>query len=163
MKLFTSLILAGAAVFSIFMVVATLMMMPGQMAKDRVYSEQFHQVAKVADGYFLKTGQLPDDATFGRLIGRGEGDSLSLSASVGEACEHFTKGKNDRFVLSLWRGQWSECFSYPSGRTTLMPSWWEQILGFGSQLAFLALVAAGALYGLVRIWRRGPRSVTNAA
>lgn len=163
MKTFASLILGGVAALSICMIVGTLMMLPRQGAKDRTYAEQFQQAAKVADAYFLRNGQLPDDATFGRLVGRGEGDSLSLSASAGEACEHFTKGKNDRFVLSRWRGEWAECFSYPSGRTTLMPSWRDQVLGFGPELAFFALVAAGALFGSVRIWRHGARSMANAA
>lgn len=162
MKPFASLILGGVAALSIFMIASTLMMLPRQAAKDRTYSAQFQHAAKVADGYYLKTGRLPDDATFGRLVGRGEGDSLSLSASAGDACDHFNKGNNDRFVLSLWRGEWTECFSYPSGRTTLMPSWRDQILGFGPQLAFFALVAAGALFGLARTWRNGARSTANA-
>ena len=163
MRMFASLILGGVAALSILMAVATLMMLPGQRAKDTAYSQQFQQAAKIADGYFRETGQLPDDATFGRLIGRAEGESLSLAASAGDACENFSKGENDHFVLSLWRGEWTECFSYPSGRTTLLPSWREQFLGFGPQFALFGLVAAGALWGLMRLWRNGSRSLANAA
>lgn len=163
MRMFASLMLGGVAALSIFMAVAMLMMLPAQRAKDRVYAQEFQQAAQIADGYFRETGQLPDDATFGRLVGRAEGESLSLAASAGDACESFTKGENDRFVLSLWRGEWTECFSYPSGRTTLLPSWREQFLGFGLQFALLGLVAAGALWGLRRLWRNRSRVLANAA
>lgn len=162
MRTFASLILGGVAALSIVMLVGTLML-PSQRAKDEAYSQQFQQAAKIADGYFLETGKLPDDATFGRLVGRPEGSSLSLAPSASEACEHFSKGKTDHFVLSLWRGEWTECFSYPSGRTTLLPSWREQFLGFGSQLAMYGIVAAGALWGMTRLWKRGSRPIANAA
>ena len=162
MRTFASLILGGVAALSIFMLVDTLMMLPSQRAKDWAYSQQFQQAAKIADGYFLETGKLPDDATFGRLVGRPEGSSLSLAPSAGEACGQFTKGKNDRCVLSLWRGEWTECFSYPSGRTTLLPSWREQFLGFGSQLAIYGFVAAAALWGMARLWKRGSLPIAKA-
>ena len=157
MKMFASLILGGVAALSIAMVVAILAMLPSQQTKDRAYVQSFLHAAVIADQYFVKNGQLPDDATFGRLVGRVEGESLSLEPHAGRACEHFTESKGDRFVISFWRGEWTECFSYPSGRTTLLPSWRDQVIGFGPQLALLGLVAAGALFGLARIWRFGAR------
>ena len=136
-------------------------MLPIQGEKEKIYFRQFEQAAKIVDSYSRENGTLPDDPTFGRLVGRPDGMGFFLTPSSEGSCEGFTTGQADRFVLSLWRGDWFECFAYPSGRTTLSLSWWDQLRGFGPQLAVLCLLATLALWTMARLWKASSRQSTN--
>ncbi|WP_156398321.1 hypothetical protein [Caulobacter sp. Root1455] len=161
MKVLASIILGAAAALSVWVLVGMLKMLPIQGEKDQAYFRQFEQAAKIVDSYSRENGKLPDDPTFGRLVGRPDGMGFFLTPSSDGSCEGFTKGETDRFVLSLWRGEWSECFAYPSERTTLALSRWDQLRGFGPQLVVLCLLAAVALWAMAWLWKASFRHNTN--
>ena len=114
--------------------------LPEQAAEDRAYYERF----KAAASYLDQHGRLPSD--------------LTVTTEPALDCDpSFTKVESDRFVLSFWRGEWSECYAHPSGRTTL-PLTVSGYLrnGLGLQLAIYWLIAIAAGWGAFRLWKGRP-------
>ena len=123
--------------------------LPAQAAEDRTYYEQF----RTAAAYIDRGGKLPAAEELRRL------DSVTTGPSIGPSltttplgCDSsFTKAPTDRLVLSFWRGEWSECYAYPSGRTTLPRSVKAYLLsGLGVDLAIYWLIATVAVWGAIR-------------
>jgi len=152
------LLLATSVAFTLFTIEVPLML-PSQAADDRVYYNQFKQVAAFVD----KTGHLP---TPHQLLSWGwPSVNPAISVAVSPAgCEGaFEKQESDRFVLSFWRGEWFECYAYPSGKTSLPMSVSAYLLsGLGFELGLSALVAGAAGYGALRLLR-GNRRVAKMA
>jgi hypothetical protein len=74
----------------------------------------------------------------------------------------FKQAASDRFVLSFWRGEWSECYGHPSGRTTLPLTVSDYLLsGLGVDLAIYWLIALAAGWGAIRLWRGQPSPASN--
>lgn len=125
--------------------------LPSQAAKDRVYYEQF----RTAAAYINKTGTLPSDGVLRKLESAVAGPSIwnSLNAETPFDCDpSFKKAKEDRLIMSFWRGEWSECYAYPSGRTTLVMSVPAYLLkGAGIELAIYWFIAAAAIRGAIRV------------
>lgn len=114
--------------------------LPAQAAKDRAYYEQF----KAAASYLDQHGRLPPD-------------SIITTDPALDCDPSFTKAESDRFVLSFWRGEWSECYGHPSGRTTL-PLTVSGYLrsGLGLELVTYWLIAIAAGWSAFRLWRAKP-------
>jgi hypothetical protein len=123
--------------FFVFVGVAMLLTLPAQVAEDRAYYEQF----KAAASYRDQHGRLPPDST--------------VTTNPALDCEpSFAKAKSDRFVLSFWRGEWSECYAHPSGRTTLPANVWGYLRGgLGLNLVLSWLIAIAAAWGAFRLRR----------
>ena len=125
------------------------LMLPAQAAKDRAYYEQF----KTAAAYAVKNGKMPAGAAPEQLESATSGPSIwsSRTTTPLDCGPSFRKAPTDRFVLSIWRGEWSECYAYPSGRTTLLMSVRAYLLsGLGVDLAIYWLVAMSAAWGANR-------------
>ena len=151
-RVMLSIILTIIAVFFVIAPVGMLTMLPDQAARDRVYYRAFSEAAELAEKHARDNGELPDSAALRRLTGDG---AFSISSSADDACGGFEKAEDDRFVLTWWRGEWNECFAYPSGETTLGLSVRGYILqGFGLQLALYGLIALGSIWLLRRLWKR---------
>jgi len=145
---------------AVFVVIGTtmLLMLPTQAAKDRVYYQQF----SVAAAYLSKNGKLPADETLRRMENATITPSIWSSLGTGTPLDcdpSFKEAPGDRLILSFWRGEWSECYAYPSGRTTLPMNVRAYLIqGLGIQLAIYWLIAAAAIWGA--IWFRPKRRVT---
>jgi hypothetical protein len=152
MRTFLCLLLGLVAVFFGLVGGTMPLMLPSQAAKDRAYYQQF----KTAAAYIDENGKLPANELGGR---RNTGDASLLirsSPEIPDDCDpSFKKAPADRLILSFWRGEWTECYAYPSGRTTLPMSTRAYLLsGLGLNLAIYWLLAASAACGA---WRLRPR------
>lgn len=149
MRLILCLLLGLIAVFFAFVGGTMPFILPSQAARDRAYYQQF----KVAAAYIDKNGNLPAS----ELGGWRGPDSTSVlirsSATIPEDCDpSFKKAAADRLILSFWRGEWTECYAYPSGRTTLPMSVRAYLIsGLGFNLVIYWLLAAGAGWGAFRL------------
>jgi hypothetical protein len=154
MRIIYSLLLSLLAVA--FGLIGTTMpfMLPSQAAKDRAYYQQFRAAAAHID----KTGQLPAIEFGGWRETAGTGVLITPSQAVPSDCDpSFKKAPADRLILSFWRGEWTECYAYPSGRTTLPMSVRAYLLsGVGTNLMIYWLLAIGAAWGAIR-FRPGRR------
>ena len=130
---------------------------PSQAAKDRAYYQQF----KIAAAYIDKNGQLPESEPGGWRNPVGDGPLIQSSPDISDDCDPaFKKAPADKRVLSFWRGEWTECYAYPSGRTTLPMSVEAYLFsGLGMNLIVYWLLAAVAAWGAIRL---RPRRGTSA-
>jgi hypothetical protein len=147
-----------------FIVVGTLFLwlavaLPGrlhQQAKDdRLYYQQFERAAGYAARYAEEhNGRLPSDESLQKL---GDSDDRGIWGSLSSSgpCDAgFEPAASDRFTLWFWRGEWSECFAYPSGRTTLPMSLMGYLqAGLGIQLAIYLALAIAAAFGAFLLLR----------
>ena len=129
-----------------------------QVAENRAYYQQF----KLAAGYLEAHGRLPSEAALRQSGTYMDGQTIwtSLTTTPRDCDAPFAKARSDRFVLGFWRGEWFECYAYPSGRSTMPMS----VLGYlrsglGVDLAAYWLIAIGAAGSAVLI-RRGRRART---
>ena len=155
LRVTASIILMIVAALLVIAPVGMLTMLPGQAARDRVLYQNFSEAAELAEQHARKNGELPDSDALRRLTGDGENTAFFIRASADGACEGFEKAEDDRFVLIRWRGDWNECFAYPSGETTLGLSVRGYILqGFGLGLALYGLIALGSIWLIRRLWKQ---------
>jgi len=135
----------------LFALVGTAMplMLPAQAARDRVYYQQFKAAAAVIDnGGQLRS--LEEQLKEGPKLG---GPIIQASTEKPIDCDpSFNMAKGDRLILHFWRGEWTECYSYPSGRTTLIMSVRDMYLSeLGVDMALYWLVAATAAWAAIRL------------
>lgn len=145
------LLLGAVAIF--FAMIGAMMpfQLPSQAEKNRAYYQEFRAAAAVID----RQGYLPLTEPAGwKAPSVRNGHLIRSSSTVPEDCDRsFTMAPEDRLTLSFWRGEWTECYAYPSGRTTLSMSLREYLLsGFGLQIAIYWIIAAAAAWGAVRMW-----------
>lgn len=152
MRLILSLLLGLVAAGFALVGIAMPFHLPAQAADDRAYYEQF----KTAAAYIDRSGKLPAGEELRRLESvTGPSIWASLSTTPLDCDPSFTKAPTDRIILSFWRGEWSECYAHPSGRTTLPGSVRAYLLsGLGVNLALYWLIAAGAAWGAIRLRTR---------
>ena len=158
MRTFVCITLALVAVLSAYAGSGMPLMLPSQAAMDRAYYKDFESAAS----YINTHGKLPANDQDG-LRGSGHADRVIRSTSdIPSDCDHsFVKAPNDRLVLSFWRGEWTECYAYPSGRTTLSTSVRSYVV---SKVVFWWLLAAGALWSAIHLRPRRstrPRTARN--
>jgi len=88
--------------------------LPPQLEREKEYARQFRQAEIFIASYRTRTHHLPDyDAL---------SEKFSPLFSVdSNACldPTFEKAPGDVFVISLWRGEWADCFASPSAKTNL--------------------------------------------
>jgi hypothetical protein len=160
MREFSHAVRIGAAILSGFVAIIFLLIavslpsqLRGQARDDRVYYQQFGRAAAYAAAYAEKhNGQLPGDEVLQGLGDTSDARGIwaSLSASGGD-CDEFRPDPTDRFTLWFWRGEWGECFSYPSGKTTLPMSVSAYLRsGLGLQWAIWWLI--GITSGCLCFW-----------
>jgi hypothetical protein len=119
-----------------------------QARVDRFYYKQFQQAA----AHVQRTGRLPSRRMLDHFDGRAI-DPVSMSAS--DCGPTFKKLASDRLVLSFWRGEWTECYAFPSGRTTLRMSVMNYIIdGFWQFFVASLVIITGAIWGAVRLMKR---------
>ncbi|QIG80786.1 hypothetical protein [Stakelama tenebrarum] len=150
MRIILVLLLGAMAIF--FALIGTMMpiMLSEQAAKDRAYYQQFERAAE----YVSLSENLPSTETLRQLSLASGGPSISSSLTFEpiDCAPDFEKAPSDQFVLSFWRGEWSECYAYPSGKTTLHRTTASYLLsGFGIQILICWLLAAGATWGAIRL------------
>lgn len=126
-----------------------------QARTDRLYYAQFRDAVAQVE----RTGQPPERAP----PGIPEGRSIYPVWRADMGCDpSFRKRASDRFVLSFWRGEWMECYAFPSGETTLRMSLLDQMRGSPGQLFVgLWVLALAAIWGAVRL-ARGLRTAIPA-
>lgn len=139
----------------VFAVVGTTMPLTlhAQAATDRVYYEQF----QVAASYIDKNGKIPTREALRSFESNTKGPSIwsSLTTVPLDCDPSFKRASADHLILSFWRGEWSECYAYPSGLTTLPMSVRAYLLsGLGVDLAVCWGIAVGAAWGAIRLWPR---------
>lgn len=149
MRMIFCLLLGLIAVFFAFVGGTMPLMLPSQAAKDRAYYQQF----KAAAAYVAKNGQLPASELGGWRNTGDAGPLIQSSLKIpGDCASSFKKAPADSLILSFWRGEWTECYAYPSGRTTLPMSVQAYLLsGLGINLVIYWLLAAGAAWGAIRL------------
>lgn len=128
-----------------------------QAQKDRAYYQQFRLAADYAADFARQhNGTLPDDQSLQSLGDTSSASGIWNSLTVsGADCEIvFPQKLTDQFTLSFWRGEWSECFAYPSGATTLPMSVSAYLKsGLGVQWAIWWLICMVSAYGAYRLGR----------
>jgi hypothetical protein len=149
MRTILCLLLGLIAVLFAFIGTAIPLTLPAQAARDRVYYEQF----KAAGDVINKRGQLPSVEALLKEQSTSDGPIIRASLTKPFDCDpSFKKAVGDRLILSFWRGEWTECYAYPSGRTTLQMSVRAYFLsGMGVSMAIYWLVAAAAAWAVIRL------------
>ena len=143
------------ALVSAFIGTTMPLMLPRQAADDRLYYQQFQAAA----AYVNKNGHLPTGQAIEALRPHSNEPSIwsSLTTEPLDCDPEFAKAPTDKLVLSFWRGEWSECFASPSGRTTLSMSVTGYLVsGLWRDLAVywvVALVSFWLALRLRRHWR----------
>lgn len=141
------MLLVVVAIASVVMGIFVPFELAAQARSDRAYQAQFqHAAAELA-----RTGRMPETAP----AGTPEGASIYPLATGGWDCPAaFSVPPSDRLVLSFWRGEWTECYAHPSGRTTLRTSLVAQMQGGAGQLLLILwIVALAAIWGAARLLR----------
>lgn len=126
------------------------LMLSAQAAKDRAYFQQF----RVASAYIVRSGKLPAGEALQGLERDTTGPSIlsSLTTNPIDCGPSFRMAPNDRLILSFWRGEWSECYAYPSGRTTLPMRVTAYLFsGLGIDLLIYWLIAFGAAWVAIHL------------
>lgn len=159
MRIIVSLLLGVVAVVFALVGGTIPLMLPSQAAKDRAFYQEF----KAAAVYIEKNGQIPASELGGWRNTGGTGPLIHSSTQVPEDCDpSFKKTPADGLILSFWRGEWTECYAYPSGRTTLPMSVQAYLLsGVGLNLVVYWLLAAGAAWGAIRLRTQRRASVSS--
>ena len=141
------LLIAITVIFAM-LAIATPLMLRSQAADDRAYYQQFRQAA----AYIDKNGHMPTPEQLRSMGWPPNSPVISLVVGWTDCEAPFEKLKSDRFVLGFWRGEWSECYAYPSGKTTLPMSVRGYILsGLGRNIVLYGLIAGVAGWGAVRL------------
>lgn len=161
MRTISCLLLALVAVFFAFLGGTMPLMLPSQAAKDRAYYQQF----KTAAAYIDKHGKLPTNEMGGWQNAGDAGLMILSSPEIPDDCDpSFRKASTDRLILSFWRGEWTECYAYPSGRTTLPMSVQAYMLsGVGVNLVIYWLLAVVAAWAAIRVRPRKGASMVSPA
>lgn len=150
-----STILGGLAAIFLLLGLAIPLLLQEDVAESRQYLQQFQAAERFIIAHVAENGRLPDNL---QLQSWAESEGLEADASwVATAPIHcdndFERAADDRFVLGLWRGEWNECYSSPSGKTTLALSVRAYLAsGLGYHLASYWLLAI--LLGWVAWWLR---------
>lgn len=133
-------------------IIGTMMprMLPAQAARDRAYYETF----KAAADSIRANGRLPAEEVLRRTQTLQSYPFIRSSLTIPSDCDRsFKTAPGDRLVLSFWRGEWTECYAHPSGRTTLPMSVRAYLLsGVGANLVVYWLLAAGAAWCAFRLY-----------
>jgi hypothetical protein len=161
MRTIFCLLLGLIAVFFAFVGGTMPLMLSSQAAEDRAYYQHF----KAAAAHIDKYGQLPMSELGGWREKVGDGPLIRSSTEIAVDCDPaFKKSPADRLILSFWRGEWTECYAYPSGSTTLPMSVQAYLLsGLGMNLVVYWLLAAGAAWGAIRLRPRKSAPVLRAS
>jgi hypothetical protein len=154
MRTIFCLLLSLIAIFFAFLGGTMPLMLPSQAAKDRAYYQNFKTAAAYIDkNNNPRANELGDRRNTGNAI-----PLIISSRKIPEDCNtSFKTAPGDRLILSFWRGEWTECYAYPSGRTTLPMSVKAYLLsGLGINLVIYWFLAVGAAWGAMRLRpRRG--------
>lgn len=141
---------------------------PSQVEKDKAYYREFQRVSAIVADYESENGRLPDGDAFSRLASGTDMIGLFKSPAGRDRCDGFMEADSDSFVLKSWRGDWFECFAYPSGRSTLAVSPKDIMFGWGSQVAVGLVLCIAGFWAALFLWTRprfiitGPRSNSSA-
>lgn len=125
------------------------------VANNRARYQEVLAAARFADHHHRSTSRWPGDAA---LADHANLPNVHLTPgswlSFEDACPSFTGAASDRFILSMWRGEYFDCLAYPSGRNTFGVSVWDYILGSSGMMAAillsLMLVCVWAIRRLLR-------------
>jgi hypothetical protein len=148
------LLIATTVIFAM-LAIATPLMLRTQAADDRAYYQQFRQAA----AYIDKNGHMPTPEQLRSMGWPPNSPVTSLVVGSADCDAPFEKLKSDRFVLGFWRGEWSECYAYPSGKTTLPMSVRSYILsGLWRNIILYGLIAGVAGWGAIRLIKRKRRA-----
>lgn len=161
MRTMFCLLLTLVAVVFAFLGGTMPLMLPLQAAKDRTYYYQF----KAAAAYIDKHGKLPTNEMGGWQNAGDAGLLILPSPNIPDDCDpSFKKAPTDRLILSFWRGEWTECYAYPSGRTTLPMSVRAYLLSdIGVNLMIYWLIAVAAAWAAIRVRPRKGASMLSPA
>lgn len=156
----TALLLVVAALCTL-VGVATPIGLVSQARQDRAYYEQFRRAGVFAVDFERQHGYPPTDAILGRAVILSPIDDLhSLPPTAPTLCDgSFRAASGDRLIFWFWRGEWAECFAYPSGRTTLPMTVASYLRGnLGLLLLLDWLLVSVALTAVFRLWPRRQRT-----
>ena len=147
-RMLFGIVLFLVAIYCALMGSLLLLDLADQSRINRIYYDEF----KVAAEYVRRTGRVPErpltQPTDGRSI-------YPLGLDGADCGPDFSKLASDRFVLSFWRGEWTECYAFPSGRTTLAMSVGAYMRsGFWQLFVGVWAMGIAALWGAIRLTRR---------
>ena len=132
-----------------------------QLAREREFSRNFRQTEAYVAAYQARQSRLPSESEL-QTWAAAKGVGLFTTNLTLNGCmnENFEKEKNDRFVISFWRGEWDDCYASPSGRTTLLT-----LRDWGLYLAahLSVSVVLGFLAWLIFPRSKGSKSINYAA
>jgi hypothetical protein len=156
----TGALAALVALFCVLLGTALPFQLHTQALDDRVYYLQLEQVARYIDeDDRRRTG--PHDIVVIRQVVASRSNPIIASSLVIDPADcdgGFTKSPGDHFVLGFWRGEWTECYSYPSGQTTLPRSTLVYLgSGLGLSLGLLWIIALVACWATWRLFRAASR------
>lgn len=149
LRIIACLSLSAIAVFFAFMSATLPSELSLQVEDNREYYRQFQAAAE----HIHRNGSLPKNDPDGFRAYPGATAIIGSSQDIPADCDApFGKAAGDRVILSFWRGEWFECYAYPSGRTTL-PMSVEAYLrsGLWVDIVIWGLIAIGAAAGAFKL------------
>jgi hypothetical protein len=143
---------------------------------DREYLRDIRQTERFVLAYRAEKGHLPGQSDLDSWADRVQFErARSKLLYIRPAPIHYCNDKDDsfetppkdQFVLSIWRGEIFDCYSSPSGKTTLEASeryWLMNSMRVEGPFALGALLLGTTIsYGAFRLWPRRRKPVADQA
>ncbi len=127
-----------------------------QAVKNREYTQSFRDADIHVRALLDNGGKLPADLDDWSRNQRPR--LIALQATkIAETCDaNFKMPVGDRFVLSFWRGEWFECYSSPSGKSTI-PLSTKSLLLAGAWIDLIIYLSV-SVFACWLAWRIWPKS-----
>ena len=135
--------LALAGLLFLLLAIASPVLIAEQAKEDAASLQELRAVEGHIASLAARHREVPSDEVL-RAWAEARGLSIapSLSTEPLGCLNGFQKPKNDKFVVGYWAGEWSECYSSPSGATTLRPTAMGLLSsGLGTDIALYILLA----------------------
>jgi hypothetical protein len=124
---------------------------------SNIMHRQFQLAASRIEQFRTRAGRLPTAREFGLLAARKDADRYEVEfmpdgfAQCDDQAEAFASIPSGTYVLTAWRGEWSECYAPASGRSTLLFNASEYAI-FGSQVADGLAMSLVGLLAAIALW-----------
>ena len=165
-----TLVAACCALIGLFYSLAADRGIAGTIEKSRQIDQAFQKAAAYIDGVNQKEGHLPGQDAFKKWQ-EANGQGTPFLAQLRLVTDHFPKavveefgspGKN-AYLLSLWRGEWSEYYiSWKQKTTLVMDPKAYHILGSGIKDGLFIMGISALLFILgIKTWPKLPNPLSK--
>lgn len=139
------------------------------VAKSREIDRRFRLAAASITAFERDHGRLPSPAEFHAVFPQGDDQVFFIrlaepgSDQCDEASGTYSRLRGRDYVLSVWRGEWTECYAPSKGMSTLSlnPADYTMLGSVARDQSSFAAAGIACLLLAMLLWRRWGRSANN--